>query len=396
MTEVAPSETRASVAGFDVGAAGITPPSDPDRRGVFLVDIIVGLGYGDDATVREAERKALEAKMTFEHYLLESGTLDGDQLSFAIAERNGLDHVDLDRFEVDKGAAELISRSAAQRYNAVPIAFASDGALIVAVEDPLDGLGLSDVEVMTRSEVRPAIASGSKIRALIERLPDEPRPQWPAPPEPLSPVAPPALQPEREVAAPEDQEPVALDARRPESPPEPGPSIGPEPESVLPIGLEPEPGAPIEPEPEPGAPIEPELEPTPSIESGPEPGLEIGPEPEVVEQEPVPAVTFEPKLVPEARPPAQGRLSDLAEELRELREAARRADTLALNVERRIGELEGETERAERLEAQLTEAQNRIVELKRRLSGVDTATKELRATTEKLEDLYRALEDGMS
>ncbi len=38
-------------------------------------------------------------------------------------------------------AAQMVARSAAERYRAVPVAFASDGALIVAVEDPFDTLG---------------------------------------------------------------------------------------------------------------------------------------------------------------------------------------------------------------------------------------------------------------
>ena len=35
-------------------------------------------------------------------------------------------------------AAQMVARSAAERYRAVPVAFASDGALIVAVQDPFD------------------------------------------------------------------------------------------------------------------------------------------------------------------------------------------------------------------------------------------------------------------
>lgn len=69
-------------------------------------------------------------------------------------------------------AARLISRSTALRYRAVPIAFATDGALIVAVADPVDALAISDVEVMTKSETRKAVASGSTIDALAERLPE--------------------------------------------------------------------------------------------------------------------------------------------------------------------------------------------------------------------------------
>jgi hypothetical protein len=180
MTELAPTETRVSTAGFDTGVAGITPPSNPDRRGVFLADVVVELGLADQETIDLALKAAQETEISLERYLLQSGILDEDGLSRAIAERNGLDHVDLGQFEVDMDAAEMVARSAAQRYNAVPVAFASDGALIVAVQDPFDTLGISDIEVMTRSEVRPAIATASALADLIERLPDRAASRLPA------------------------------------------------------------------------------------------------------------------------------------------------------------------------------------------------------------------------
>lgn len=207
MTGAAPSQTRASIAGFEVGATGITPPSDPDRRGVFLADVIVELGFADQESVQESVEAAGQSGKTVEQFLLDSGILDESRLSLAIAERNGLDHVDFDSFDVDMTAAEMVSRSAALRYSAVPIAFASDGALIVAVKDPFDSLGISDIEVMTKSEVRRVIATPSGIEKLIERLPDEPPAQPSPPPEPQWPEAPPAVQPGGEIEAREEVQP---------------------------------------------------------------------------------------------------------------------------------------------------------------------------------------------
>ena len=179
MTELLSSPARESIAGFEIGAAGITPPSNPDRRGVFLDDVVVELGLADRETMDAAVQSAQQAEKAFERYVLESGVLDEKQLSRAVAERNGLDHIDLDQFPVDTGAAEMVTRSAAERYRAVPVAFAADGAVIVAVEDPFDSLGLSDIEAITRSEVRPAIAAASGIKALIEKLPEQPLPRSP-------------------------------------------------------------------------------------------------------------------------------------------------------------------------------------------------------------------------
>jgi hypothetical protein len=316
MTELAPADARVSVAGFEAGTPGVTPPSNPGRRGVFLTDVVAELGLADRERIEEAAQAVGQSGKTVEQYLLDSGVLDEDRLSLAIAERNGLDHVDLDRFEVDMGAAEMVGRSAALRYRAAPIAFAPDGALIVAVEDPFDSLGVSDIEVMARCEVRTVIATPSGIRGLIERLPDEPARTAPAEPPP----------------APQSQ---------PEPPPQP----------------DPQPQQQSQPPPEPQSQPETQLEPPP---------------------EPVPT----------------GELGDLSSELRALQETARRADALALTVERRIEELEGADERARRLERELLAAKERNADLERRVSGVGAAAAELRATTEKLEATYRALEES--
>jgi len=172
MTTVA-SQTRTSTAGFDVGTAGVTPPSKLDRKGVFLVDVVVELGFADQATMDEQVAAGRNSGETIERRLLDSGVVDENQLSLAIAERNGIDHVDLTRFDVDMDAAGLIGRSAASRHGAVPIAFAADGALVVVVKDPFDSLGTSEIEAMTESEVRPVIATAGGIEELIERLPEE-------------------------------------------------------------------------------------------------------------------------------------------------------------------------------------------------------------------------------
>lgn len=216
MTELAPSRTPVSVAGFEGETAGVVPPVDSNRQGAFLTDVIVELGFADKPTVAWALEVARRSEQTVEQSLLDSGALDEEQLALAIAERNGLDHVDLGRFDVDMEAAAMISRSTALRYRAVPISFAADGALIVAVENPSDSLGISDIEAMTRSEVRPAVATASGIRALSERLPDVEAIQPPVPPEPQPHGAPAAALPEPEVEAPQSE--------RPDPAPEPAPT----------------------------------------------------------------------------------------------------------------------------------------------------------------------------
>ena len=177
MSKAAPAPSARSTAGVPGDVEGITPPANPAGTGGFLSDVIVELGFVDREIVEQAVEAARQPGRMVDRILLENGDLTEEQLSRALAERYGLDHVDLDLFEVDMSAASLISRTTALRYRAIPIAFATDGALIVAVADPVDALAISDLEVMTRTETRRAVASGAAIDALAERLPEVGTPQ---------------------------------------------------------------------------------------------------------------------------------------------------------------------------------------------------------------------------
>ena len=107
---------------------------------------------------------------TPEKVLLASGAISEDQLARALAERYGLEHIDLAEFPVDTSAAGLLRKTAAKRYLAAPVGFADDGALVLAVADPGDALGLSDIAVMTKLAVRPAVAARSQIVKLLDTL----------------------------------------------------------------------------------------------------------------------------------------------------------------------------------------------------------------------------------
>jgi len=50
------------------------------------------------------------------------------------------------------------------------VGFAEDGALVLAVSDPADSLGLSDIAVITKLPVRPAVAARSQIAKLVDTL----------------------------------------------------------------------------------------------------------------------------------------------------------------------------------------------------------------------------------
>jgi type IV pilus assembly protein PilB len=154
----------------DVAPSGITPPTRRGHSGVFVTDVIVELGFATRQRVDEVITEARVAGRTPEALLLEHNLIDADQLSRGIAERYGLDHIDLNVHKVDMGAANLLSMSAARRYRAIPVGYTAKDTLLLAMADPADVLAVDDIQMMTGLHCHVAVAAADDIDALIGRM----------------------------------------------------------------------------------------------------------------------------------------------------------------------------------------------------------------------------------
>ncbi|MEX0993704.1 MAG: ATPase, T2SS/T4P/T4SS family [Solirubrobacterales bacterium] len=146
---------------------GLTPPSRRGGSGRYVTDHIVELGYASKDRVEEAIAEARARGMTAEAVLLEDGVVNTDQLARATSERFGLDHLDLNTFELDLGAVNLVPSTSAKRFQAVPVAFVDEDTLLVAMSDPTNVRAVDDISIMTGRDVRPAVASEEDIAAVI-------------------------------------------------------------------------------------------------------------------------------------------------------------------------------------------------------------------------------------
>jgi type IV pilus assembly protein PilB len=154
---------------------GITTPSRRGGSGRVLTDVIVDLGFVAREAMDEAVEMAHSAGSAAERVLVATGAITEGQLARAVAERFGLDHLDLQQYRVDPDAAKLVTPAAIKRYQAVPVAFSSERTLLVAMADPANVLAVDDIAVMTGYEVRPAVASASDIDFVLDRIDD---PNW--------------------------------------------------------------------------------------------------------------------------------------------------------------------------------------------------------------------------
>ena len=149
---------------------GITPPRRAGGPARFLTDVIVDLGLVDRERVTASIEEARRTGKTPEDVLLESGALTSDGHARAVAERHGLEHLDLSKFQADMQAANLISIPAAKRYEAVPVGMIDERTLLVAMADPANVLAIDDIALLTGKEIRPAVTSREDIQGLISRL----------------------------------------------------------------------------------------------------------------------------------------------------------------------------------------------------------------------------------
>jgi type IV pilus assembly protein PilB len=149
---------------------GVHPARSSGRSSRMIGEVVVDLGFADRDTVEEAVKLAREQGRPTGEVLVAQGVLRHDQLARVVAERFGLDYVDLSVYDLDMGAVHLIGAEAAKRYKAVPVGFTEDGTLLLAMADPTNVLTIDDVAMITGRRVRVAVASVEDLELLLTRL----------------------------------------------------------------------------------------------------------------------------------------------------------------------------------------------------------------------------------
>jgi MSHA biogenesis protein MshE len=127
--------------------------------------------YAALATARAAGRRLGDV-------LLEHGLLGERDLATMVAEQEGLEFVDLGKFDLDQSAVDLLSERSSRRHRA--ISFRSEGAAtFVAVADPTDTEGLDTIVAEIPGGVRFVVATTAEIdAALAEAFGEAPAEAW--------------------------------------------------------------------------------------------------------------------------------------------------------------------------------------------------------------------------
>jgi type IV pilus assembly protein PilB len=149
---------------------GLIPPTRRGRSQRLIGDIIVELGFARRETVDAAVAVSREQRRPTGKVLIESGAIRPDQLARALAERFGVDYIDLSAFEIDAGAVNLVTTDMARQYHAVPVMFLPNRTLLLAMADPTNVLTIDEVSMITGMAIRAAAAAPEDLDALIARL----------------------------------------------------------------------------------------------------------------------------------------------------------------------------------------------------------------------------------
>jgi type IV pilus assembly protein PilB len=135
-----------------------------------LGDVIVALGLCDRAVVEAAVHSAHDSERRLGEVLLAEGAITADELALALADRFGLQRLNLDEMTPDVSAAHLVPALSARRLRAVPVAFVDARTLLVAMADPSDLFALDDLSMLTGMTVRAAVVSPDDLETLLQRL----------------------------------------------------------------------------------------------------------------------------------------------------------------------------------------------------------------------------------
>ncbi len=168
----APAGAPGSVAAVPARAAVVSGPpalrGAPSRipAGEPLGQVMVRMGMLSPADLEAALVRQRDDGRQLGDLLVAEEKITVDQLARAMAARMGVAFFTL-ADGVDPSVGRLLDEKSARRYQAVPVRREPDGSLLVAMADPSNVFAIDDLRILTRHEIRPALATPAEIQSLL-------------------------------------------------------------------------------------------------------------------------------------------------------------------------------------------------------------------------------------
>ena len=169
----------------DIGGMGPPPPTSaaatPEttpapqeswrpRPGKLIGDVIVEQGFAPREAVEAAAVAGREEGKQLGQVLIERGQLTPEQLGQSVALRFNLEYVEILNHQLDAVAVSMVDGAVARRLEVLPIGFAEDGQLRVAMANPSNVLAIDDLAMMTGRSILPVVASREDILTAVGRV----------------------------------------------------------------------------------------------------------------------------------------------------------------------------------------------------------------------------------
>ena len=132
-----------------------------------LGQVLVSENYLSPDQINEVLKYKDENRARFGDACIKLGFIDEDQLMDVLGQQLHLPRVELDNFEVESDALDLIDKDMARSYNVVPL-YTFDDEITVATAEPLNVTAVDAVNRITGRKVQLALATVSQISQCVE------------------------------------------------------------------------------------------------------------------------------------------------------------------------------------------------------------------------------------
>jgi type IV pilus assembly protein PilB len=138
------------------------------RRHGGLGDLLVAEGLISARELHEALREQRRSRERLGKVLTRRGFLDEERLAEVLSRVHGLPSVSIAQHTIPANVLALVPVHIARKYDVLPLSRVGDG-LTLAMADPSDVVAMDEIAATTRLAVLAVVATGTSIRAGIER-----------------------------------------------------------------------------------------------------------------------------------------------------------------------------------------------------------------------------------
>jgi type IV pilus assembly protein PilB len=124
-------------------------------------------------TPRQLEEAVAEKEVSgtrLGEIVVRRGWVRGSEVARAVAEQHALPFLDLEKTEIDEAATQLLTGDYARRYQALPVEFVEDDAVLVAVVDPTDVVASHNLCLALGMNIRLAVTDLEGLEHAIARV----------------------------------------------------------------------------------------------------------------------------------------------------------------------------------------------------------------------------------